>query len=102
MEGRRILFWHGAPARPLWGKDPAAGAVSADPPASLHAGGRPLPRPDRTPERVPARARAPAAPRAVLTSGAEPQAGPASPGCHTRHGEAAKAAEKEETPAAAA
>ena len=61
------------------------------------------------PGKVPARARtiapapiAPIAPREVLTSGAEPQAGPASPSCHTRHGRAAQAAEKKETPAAEA
>lgn len=58
------------------------------------------------PGKVPARARpiapAPIAPREVLTSGAEPQAGPASPRCHTRHGRAAQAAEKKETPAAEA
>lgn len=51
MEDRRIFFRHGSPAQPLWGKEPAAGAISADPRASLNAGGRPRPRPDPTPER---------------------------------------------------
>lgn len=60
------------------------------------------PHPGKVPARASTIAPAPIAPREVLTSGAEPQAGSTSPRCHTRHGRAAQGAEKKETPAAEA
>lgn len=106
MEDKRIFFWRWSPAQARWWKDPEAGghlgesqslsAPCRETPAQArpHAGDGPRARPPHRPHSHSL--------RAALTCGAEPQASPASPSCHTCCRKAAKAAEKKETPTTAA
>lgn len=83
-----------------WGKDPEAGGYLGGS-QSLSAPWRESPVQARPRPAEGPRARS-HRPRAALTCGAEPQAGAASPSCHACCRRAAKATEKNQTPAAAA